>query len=245
MISPKLKVSANSPWRDHVAATWKFLKANYKITSDVSCSTHIHVSLMMQYSLEQVQRIAAAAIHFEEAVEALVPESRRINGSCRSSYINGPAGKVKQRSRGSLIAAIENTNNVSSVVGLMQHPGDKFYCWNFLPHFELGTIEFRKPPPSETLADALGWAEFAINFVQASLSCGTSDKLRNFQPNVGGLRRFLRRVSTAGVNEPRRLERIWRGHRDEEAVKSGRLSPPKQFRRPGTGSGEAAMALPQ
>ena len=66
---------------------WNYLNANYKITANASCGTHVHMSVAGGYSLEELKRLSHAIIHFEPALEALLPEDRWGNEYTKSNWI--------------------------------------------------------------------------------------------------------------------------------------------------------------
>jgi Putative amidoligase enzyme len=214
MVTPILNVSTDPIWRKHVEVAWEYLRRDYHVTSHGSCGTHIHISLLPNYDLRDLQRIASSAIYFEPAIEALVPADRRQNVWVRSNWRQSPLLMRKGRSRLQSVADIERATTKDEVISLMQHTGDNNFTWNFSHLMEQGlkqTIEFRKPPASMTSAEALSWAELTMTFVQASIQHGTLSNLRRFEVNIGGLLRFLKQVNVPGVNEPHRLQRIWAG----------------------------------
>jgi Putative amidoligase enzyme len=220
MRSPILEVYPNSSWRDRVSTTWTYLEQHYYISSDYKCATHIHISLMPNYELKDLQRIASSAIYFEPALEALVPEERRRSGYAKSIWLHSPSFGRGMISRSAAIALIESTGSKQCLLQLLQG-SDTYYSWNFRNMADREakkTIEFRKAPASLTAEEVLSWAEFAMNFAQASIEYGSSGRLEDFTPNVGGLRSFLAKVCVPGVNEPRRLERIWAGKKPEAAL---------------------------
>jgi Putative amidoligase enzyme len=211
MITPLFVAFPNSGWRAHVQATWNYLQSNYDITTNTNCGTHIHVSVEGGYSLEELKRVAQSAIHFETAFEALVPEHRRDPlGFARSSWIESHEFAVKGRSRAQSILMISQVPDFQSLLILM-HPGGMRFCgWNFLSILNYYTIEFRKPPGSRTADEALAWAELAASFVQTSIRFGSPERLKLVPPTVGGLRWFLQQSFVLQLNEPERLESIWK-----------------------------------
>lgn len=196
-------------WRDHVIAAWDYLEKFYTIRSDRSCATHVHISLEPSYTLDQLKRIASSIIHFETALEAVMPPARRNNGWARSNWLSSPRLAAKNKSRKESIREIESVISRPSVIRLMQELGNPCFAWNLWSLNDKSTIEFRKPPGSVTAAEALTWAELALNFIQAAIRFGDSDRLSNFPSNVGGLRNFLGQFNEPGVNEPERLRRLW------------------------------------
>ena len=80
-------------------------------------------------------------------------------------------------------------------------------------------IGFRKPPTPLNANDVLDWAEFLITFIQAAVHFGSGASLRGFHSDLRGLRSFLAAVpSVAGVNEPRRWQKLWAGKQANAAA---------------------------
>lgn len=202
----------NSTWRRDVEAVWKFLHKHYCVEGRWTCGTHIHISLDPFYSLQDLKRIAQAVIHFETALEALVPSERRGNCYAMSNWLNSLELAQKNRSRPESIAYIETRMNRDQLIATMCG-NDRDFCWNFrsLLNSDKRTIEFRKPPVSTTAKEALAWAEFAICFIQASIKCESPAKLQQVPPTLRGLLWFLSTNQKLGVNEPDRLEPLWAG----------------------------------
>jgi Putative amidoligase enzyme len=206
--TPILDVFPHSQWRSHVRECWDFLERYYRVTGDERCGTHIHISLVPNFDLTELKRIACAIIQFEPAFEALMPSHRRGNAYATSNWLSSPYLKRRGRSRAQSIDDIEKAFDVVEVFRLIQGYHSSNFCWNFRSLFESKqTMEFRQPPASSSLAEVLSWAELTMNFIQASIRHGSS--VRNFAANVGGLRSFLEQINVDGVNEPGLMQRIW------------------------------------
>ena len=244
LVSPILNVLPNSPWRNHITKTWEFLECDYEMSFDRSCGTHIHVSRKRPfYGVRDIRRIASAAMWFEAALEAIVPESRRENDFCRGNYINSPGAKFGRVSRAELIRALEGEKKIQALMCLIQQE-DRHFSWNFWSIYKHRSIEFRKPPPSTTLAEVLSWVEYTMTFVEAAMHNGTPDQLATYPQNVGGLKRFLRSIHIQGISQPERMNRLWAGHSDDEAIEPLILSQPRDMfgDRPDSGSSSAGTA---
>ncbi|KAF7511683.1 hypothetical protein GJ744_003846 [Endocarpon pusillum] len=211
MISPILVAYPGSKWREDVEATWKYLQDQYHITTNRRCSTHIHLSLDPFYTTPEIKRIAQACIYFEPAFEAIVPPVRRFNAYAKSNWLDSPTVAREDRSRSELIAAIEGAVQVDVIARLMQYRGDREYAWNFWALFRRRTIEFRKPPACTRPEEVLAWAELALSFIQACIKYENTTQLQKVPPTIGGLRWFLSQFTEAGVNEPKRMQRLWWG----------------------------------
>ena len=194
---------------------WTFLEDHYHISAPNNCGTHIHVATKPAFTLKEVKRIAQAAIHFEPAIEVLIPEHRRGNIHAQSNWLDSPNLAQKGRSRAASIAHIEKQLDRDAVVNVMQLASDVDYSWNFrsLTDTQMSTIEFRKPPSVKTGEEVLAWAEFVIAFVQASVAFENPSILLGFPPNLGGLQQFLMQLSgkVFSVSEYQRMSRLWRG----------------------------------
>jgi Putative amidoligase enzyme len=216
-VSPILWATPGSKWREDVEAVWRHLRRYYTINTNDDCATHVHISIIPWYSWGEVKRIAQAAIHFEPAFEVLVPSARRGNKFAKSLWLDSPWLVAKNYCRAELMDSIEKADFLDALLPLIQDGRD--YCWNFLPLFDRGTIEFRKPPASTTAEEALSWAELAMSFVQACIRCKSTVELKKVPATVGGLRWFCSQSLETGVNQPHRLQRIWADHDEKEALK--------------------------
>lgn len=207
---------------------WTYLHKYYLIQGSACCGTHVHISLKPIYSLQEIKRIAQAAIHFEPAFEVLVPPERRWNGYAKSNWIDNYGLALRAKSRLVSIQLIEESSSMSGLMLLLQPFYERNYCWNFASLMTKGTIEFRKPPVSTSADEALCWAELAMSFIQTSIQCESVEKLQKVPPNVGGLRWFVSRFNVPGKNEPARLERLWQGKHPKamlQPIPSGQIYP--------------------
>ena len=212
MISPLFVAYPGSSWRSHVEATWKYLEQYYEITGSKDCATHIHISVEGGYSFGEVKRIAQSVLYFEPAFAALVPGERR-GEKCdwaKSSWLDSDHLAVEDRSRDQSMAFIDTVTDFYSFLTVM-NTEQRYYAWNFRSIEKYYTIEFRQPPASTTVNEALSWAELAMSFIQASIEHGYRAKLRKVPATVGGLRWFLEQSNVPGMNEHRRLEWFWEG----------------------------------
>jgi Putative amidoligase enzyme len=225
MVSPVFRAFPNSKWREDVEATWRYLLKSYDIAESTLASTHIHIGLDTGYTFAEVKQTAQAVVHFESAFEVLVPRARRGNHYVKSNWLDAPGLGRANKSRSESIATIEAVIYPRALLEVL-HPmdpsgscHDRCYGWNFYSWLEKRSIEFRKPPASMSAKEVLSWAELAMSFVQAAISCKSSQELQRIPPTVRGLRYFLQKYANnePGVNEPGRLERLWRG-RNLDAV---------------------------
>lgn len=212
MITPLFVAFPNSQWRDHVKATWNYLQGRYEIIDTQDCGTHVHISVEGGYSLEELKRVAQAALYFETSFDALVPQHRRKQSDyARSVWVDSPDLAANGVSRIEAMLMISQITDLHKLLSLMNPNFRRGFSWNFRSIIKYYTVEFRKPPASKTAQEALNWAEFAMTFVQTAIRYGTLERLVVIPPTVGGLRWFLRQTCVPRLNKPGRLEAIWKG----------------------------------
>ncbi|KAF2721381.1 hypothetical protein K431DRAFT_346457 [Polychaeton citri CBS 116435] len=102
-------------------------------------------------------------IHFEPAIEAMIPSERRGNEYAKSNWIDNPNFARRNLSRDESMTLIQRCANIRELVVLM-HPGDggfdKMYSWNITyinKSAKQGTVEFRRGSASDNASDAFIW----------------------------------------------------------------------------------------
>lgn len=222
MKTPKIQVSDTLDWAGQVKRTWAFIKENYEVSKTGMCGTHVHISMQrgMQpgttlgtgMGLQNLKRIAQYAIHFEPALEALVPEGRRANMFAVSNWIDNINFADTSITRQVAMKMIDRCDRQSELIELMcPLPHKRCYAWNFWALKKFGTIEFRKGSASLNAGDALAWAELTILFVQAAVKA-LPDSLLTRPANIEELRRFL------GPNKLRYLKPMFNQLTGEESL---------------------------
>lgn len=171
------------------------------VTKNQMCGTHVHISLEREgsgaagggigMSLQDIKRIAQCAIHFEPAIEALVPPERRRNVFIMSNWIDNAKFADERVTRQVAIEMIEECAHVNEIISLLcPIPQDRNFAWNFRALRRFGTIEFRKGGASLNAAEALAWAELTLLFAEAALQVAPKS-LRTMPANIRGLKTFL------------------------------------------------------
>lgn len=213
MKSPIFVAFDGSPWRSRLVETWKYLRDNYEITGNEKCGTHIHVSVEGGYSFEEIKHIAASALYFEPAFDALVPLDRT-GGQCeyaRNLWLDGRNLAKGNRSRVDSCKYIKTIPDFKYFLDVM-NPSQHMYSWNFRCIARFYTIEFRKPPFCTAEDEVLAWAEIVMAFIQSSIRYGgTMDILETIPPTVKGLRCFLEKSHIPGMSKHEQFEWVFRG----------------------------------
>jgi hypothetical protein len=124
-ISPIFRAHKDSLWREHINFLWDFLSANYRISANHSCGTHVHLSRSGGYTLSQLKKVCQSIIHFEPAFEALLPEERLSNEYARSNWLDNENFGHRNLTRKQTIAVIQQASSMRELVLLMNPNHDK------------------------------------------------------------------------------------------------------------------------
>jgi hypothetical protein len=227
--SPSFDVTQDSDlnWKIKVRRTWAFLYRNYSIKPDPNSHTYIQISMTRvierrggsMMDLEDIKRIAQCAIHFEPALQVLIPKHRRNDLDAMSNWVDNENFLMNGFSRRKVIAMIEACRSTREVIELMSP--DKsltpwmdqiLFAWNFRSLYAYGSIEFRSAGTNLGSGRVFAWAELVLFFVQAALKIPSPESLRTVPANVGELKKFL------GVDKIGNLARILDGHKDHESL---------------------------
>lgn len=217
--SPKIRVR-DPDWRSQVRATWTFIQNNYQVARNILCSTHVHISMTRQFDaigevgmgLPNMKKVAQAIIHFEPALEALVPPVRRGNLFAQSNWIDNINFSDEKITREVAIEMIGKCSSENELICLLcPQPQQRFFAWNFRAMKRYRTIEFRKGSASMNADEVLAWAELVLLFVQAAVKT-TPKALRIIPANVRGLKGFL------GLDKLKPLAVLLDGRTGEEGV---------------------------
>jgi hypothetical protein len=217
--SPKMLVSRDcaNDWRDQLLKTWAFMRKHYVVCSSLECGTHVHISKVPdergnESRLEFLKRLGQCIIHFEPALEALMPVSRRGNLYAMSNWIDNHQFAGRKMSRTECINAIDKCKTESHVIVLMSSPPmGRYWAWNYQAYHKFGTVEFRKGSSSQNGEQALAWADLVLLFGRAA-SLTRPDSLNGIPANVGALREFL------GVENLQSLRPLLSGKRCSDSV---------------------------
>ncbi|KAF7511700.1 hypothetical protein GJ744_003863 [Endocarpon pusillum] len=213
LISPVFNVFPGSPWRQSAEKFWRYLSNHCHIEGEVYHGTHVHVFTTPDINAGEGQRLAFAILQLETAIEALVPD-RAGHLDARSNWLHSEFLAGQASSRRDAVNFVEHQYWQFGLPTTMQcHDSyDQNFCANFRGWERRGrtVIEFRTPPPSTSLLQALGWAEFTLCLVQASMRCPLRD-LVDIRANVGGCAGLCAGTLYTGLNEFDSLNAIWNG----------------------------------
>lgn len=222
MRSPKIGIFGNVDWTSQVRETWAFIEKHYAVSKNQLCGTHVHISMQrglqagssisLGMGLQNLKRIAQCAIHFEPALEALVPADRRSNLYVNSNWIDNINFWDEKITRRKAIEMIEECENEDQVIELMSPgPQNRMFAWNFRAMRKFRTVEFRKGSASVNADEALAWAELTVLFVQAAVQV-TPKSLSTIPANIRELKKFL------GVDKLKYVKPLFEGKDGEESL---------------------------
>jgi len=184
----------HSDWVRVQKKVWQCVESNFDIKASQTCGTHVHVSLpsLRGFNLERMQRVGKAVIYFERCIDSIMPAHRRNNQYCRSNRYNTTLRKYQAMT--DIFKAIEATKTHNDLANLLSP--DRFRRWNFR-HMatearpaKLATVEFRQPPGSTTVDDALFWQRFTLCFIGGAITAQSLiDPGR--VPNMADLAQFV------------------------------------------------------
>lgn len=183
-------------WKNKFKAFFDGLKMYVVLSTNDTCSTHVHMSLPGGWHMEHLRRIAKSIIYFEPALCVITPDKPdRRNWALRNRQEHH---KFMPMSTEAIFEAIDGLQTLEEVPRLMNSAPPsgyptKYFSWNFkeLMSHGLGTVEFRMGPGCTSFAECEPWVELAVAFIRAATNYGTSDYLLSLSDDVEGLKGFL------------------------------------------------------
>lgn len=192
---------------------WNYIDEHCYLIVDDCFGTVIQMSMHPHFTLEEVKRVAQAGIHFEPAMEAIMPVINVESFINTSNWIQSLDFAPSGRSRPDSINLIETSTSIPTLAGMMQRSEpDTSFNWDFtgLSQPE-GTIKFCRPPPSNDVEDAIMYAELTVCLVRAAMRC-PKDELQRIPSNVRGLCWFLAHYTVPWLYcQCRQMRRVWSG----------------------------------
>ena len=181
--------------------TWTYLNKHYEIEGHVQYYNKVYINLDRHYwELADVKKIAQAIIHFEPALELLVPDGLSRSDSWSNELPNNSFLGEAKKSRSQAIeaiAAIQDASKIWQMVRPIQERGHVYCCpcyynsWSFVWRMVVEPLQVCTPEATSVAAAATSWADFARLFIQAALACRSARKLQDIPPNHEGLRHFM------------------------------------------------------
>lgn len=125
-------------------------------TANRTCGLHVHVGAR-DLTIDQIKMVVKRYTAHEEAIDAVMPRSRRGNGNSYCKSMN-----VFSSNYG---AQLENIRDLVSFQG---RSWDRFYKLNLAAFIRQGTLEFRQHSGTVQAEKIVNWVLFVLNFVEVS-----------------------------------------------------------------------------
>ena len=165
---------------------WTVITDNFEVILSQKASTHVHVkrhSAPTGYAMPDLKAICKAIAYWEPAIRESIPPARRDSLYAISNIkpsiapprpLQSPAFKdyriVANKGFGPMFTNIDTLAENEALIRYIQGGTQKNYAWNFINLHQdgIGTIEFRRPPMSQGLADTLHWVTLATSFITSA-----------------------------------------------------------------------------
>ncbi|KAI1326466.1 hypothetical protein F5Y16DRAFT_400356 [Xylariaceae sp. FL0255] len=169
-------------FEDELSKVWDILQPLFisDLSLWINCSTQIHCSIGHEHNvfpIDIAQNVAFAAFFFEHAIDELMPfvsaKTKDKPYGWKSNRYAQPMEELIRLDHQKYPGIEMNLQGVWKTIRHTKHMGqlfkafcsnDKYSKWNMYGN-GFKTIEFRQPPPSRTVQEALDWAEFTCYFV--------------------------------------------------------------------------------
>jgi hypothetical protein len=190
---------------------WSVTEQIFTVETNKSCGLHVHLSVPddQNWPIDRLQQLCRSAFWFENALEALCPESRRGNKWAKSNRLDNP--KLKNKTERECFDLIDQCKHHVDVMNLMNNGSDRYFAWNFtnLQYSHKCTVEWRRGPGVADPETYLDWVELVVAFAGSAMKFGTVDELKGYSQDVEGLKEFINNGLVEKLNEPQRLKRIF------------------------------------
>lgn len=208
-VSPIITSALGTDWRAEISGLFAGLDPLCSLKGNQSCGFHVHISPYRHYwSLEELQGICQAIIHFERAMAVLLPPHR--NGSFWAKTHSNNIQAFRGKTVGACIKLIKACKSIDDLVTLMNE-GNRYFAWNFMnldkEYLKTGTIEWRQPAAMTTARGCTAWIELALAFVLAGRRPDVT--VEDYPGTVEGLKDFVCKGLVEGMSESRYLSAIF------------------------------------
>jgi hypothetical protein len=191
--SPMYAPVSYPSWRENIKAAWVLLNTHYKIQSSrfSKSDTRITVALPrdgsekeISFSLTQLKHIAQAVIHFEDALQILMPKGP---GQRRNWQDNR---SLQHKSRSDVIAIIGQRKTLQQLSASFCPESENRWCWHF---FQASEVIIVQPGASQTAAVVIKTLENLLPFIEVCLGIQNARQLESYTPDMAGFKSFISR----------------------------------------------------
>lgn len=127
-------------------------------TANKTCGLHVHVGAR-DLTIDEIKMVVKRYVSHEEAIDAVMPRSRRgnVNTYCKSMnvFATNFGGRLE---------------NVTDLYDFENRSWDRFYKLNLAAFVRQGTLEFRQHSGTVQSEKIVNWVLFVLNFIEVSRS---------------------------------------------------------------------------
>ncbi|KAF8870757.1 putative amidoligase, partial [Gymnopilus junonius] len=166
LVSPIFSSTNPQEWKESVNAIWMALNANFEVSMDSSCGTHIHVGTPEKFSFEDLKKIAKGTVYYQPALETIMPQGRETK-FCKANILESSSLKTayddaQRIGYRSLFQWVNDLQDKQALATAMSP--NKTVSWNFKNVIEnCGTVEFRRPPQVDSELMTRHWIAFTLS----------------------------------------------------------------------------------
>jgi len=175
LVSPPL---ISGPGLSQISSVLKTLDDNFHLKVNKSMGFHVHIDAS-KYSLGQLIKICQQFCKYEDAIDTIMPRSRRTGSENSNRYFQSNARAISEypSSIWSIHNRLERCTNTQSLTDVM-NPDGRYYKLN-LQNLKTGrqsTLEFRQHSSTTSYEKVGNWIRFLVRF------CDNSAVLRSPTP---------------------------------------------------------------
>lgn len=195
VITPVFRATSLGECFASLEKVFTVIRKYFDIVTDPShhCSTHVHVSPVGGFSLDQLRRVARGVFVFQDDISRLVPKTG-----------GAEAYSVPARLPADLLQRVQNLERGALIEEMMPKGNDrnaetwdrKYVAWNFLSLDRIGTVEYREGIFSKTPNDAFDWAILALSAVEIFLRADMQAFSLHWRHHPVGLRMAMVKLMT-------------------------------------------------
>ena len=200
LLSPHFSISGNR-LEKAVQIAWTEFERYFNLCPHCYKSC-IAVHYEPSYSLPEAQRIAQAAVYFEQAICRKMNDPEDNDPPPKNNWLHNPnfsnflPPDISNAMR--VMGLIGSTRSFEELIGLMDPipvPGEPNLSWMFefgeLLSFPSNTITFEGWPNFKSPVDAMNGINWIVSFITASMNCPELRRLTSFPRTEQGLGAFL------------------------------------------------------
>ena len=155
--------------------------SNFKPKLNKSMGFHVHVDVS-KYNAKQLSAICQQLIRYEDAIDCIMPPSRRTGSDNSNRFFMSNGGVAKSNfgiTESSLITKLGRCKTIRELAGIMNFGDTRYYKFNLqnLKNGRQPTIEFRQHSSTADHEKVGAWVRFCIRF------CENAANLEHFIPD--------------------------------------------------------------